>query len=494
MDKSQVRAVSAGRLRGAVTGAVARFLGIPYAAGPFGPNRLMPPRPVRPWPGERDATRFGPTAPKGPYPEVLRAILPEVDIPGEQYLNLNVWAPADARPGARLPVFLWIHGGSFTNGSGSVADYDGNRFAADGVVCVTINYRLGAEGFLALPDGTPNRGLLDIVAALRWVRDEIETFGGDPAKVTVGGQSAGAMAICALLAMPAAAGLFRAAVLQSGAGLHTIGPQSARLVAERVGELLGAPPTRSSLAELAPQRLVEVARTVANAMPRSDVATWGELAVKRLPFSPFVDGEVLPAMPLDAIAAGASADVRLLLCTTRAEWRLFVVPSGLIETTDDAALAATAARIGLASDGLTAYRKRRTGASPGEVLSAVLTDFVYRLPALRLAEARPAGAAPTWLARFDGVDIAANGGLGSCHASDIPFVFGTADRPEMRPRLGADPSPAVTEVVHGAWVRFVRDGDPGWPAADRTGRPTALLAHGIEVVSDPDAADRYLWS
>jgi para-nitrobenzyl esterase len=244
---------------------------------------------------------------------------------------------------------------------------------------------------------------------------------------------------------------------------------------------------------LSPRRLAEVTRAVADAMPRSDVATWGELAVTRLPFSPFVDGEILPAMPLDAIAAGASADVPLLLCTTRAEWRLFVVPSGLIETTDEAALAATAARIGLSPDGLGAYRERRPGASPGEVLSAVLTDFVYRVPALRLAEARPAGAAPTWLARFDGVDVAANGGLGSCHASEIPFVFGTAELTEMRPRLGAHPSPAVTEVVHGAWVRFIRDGDPGWPAADRTGRPTALLAEAIEVVSDPDAADRYVW-
>jgi para-nitrobenzyl esterase len=171
-----------------------------------------------------------------------------------------------------------------------------------------------------------------------------------------------------------------------------------------------------------------------------------------------------------------------------------MVPSGLIETTDEEALAAAAARIGLSTDGLGGYRERRPGASPGEVLSAVLTDFVYRVPALRLAEARPAGAAPTWLARFDGIDVTANGGLGSCHSSEIPFVFGTSDRPEMRPRLGAHPSPAVTEVVHGAWVRFIRDADPGWPAADRTGRPTALLAQEIEVVSDPDAADRHTWS
>ncbi|GLW34540.1 carboxylesterase/lipase family protein [Actinoplanes regularis] len=492
MAESRVASISTGRLRGTVTGGVARFLGIPYAAAPFGPNRLQPPRPVQPWPGERDATRFGATAPQGSYPLYLREILPEVIIAGDDCLNLNVWAPATTTGG--LPVLVWIHGGSYTNGSGSVADYDGTHFAEDGVVCVTINYRLGVEGFLAAEGGTPNRGLLDMVAALRWVRDEIAAFGGDPARVTVAGESAGAMAISALLAMPAAAGLFCGAILQSGAAAHTLSAESARRVAERVGATLGVPPTIEALAQLPPQVLVEAVTTVSAAVVAGDAAEWGELAVRKLPFGPFVDGDVLPAAPLDAIAAGASAEVRLLLCTTRDEWRLFVVPNRVIDAIDEQTLAGRAGAIGLSPQGLAAYRASRPDASPGELLSAILTDFTYRQPALALALARPAGAAPTWIARFDGVDAADNHGLGPCHTAEIPYVFGTAALPVMRPRLGTHPAAATVEIMHGAWVRFVRDGDPGWPAADRAGRPTALLGERVEVVPDPDAQERKAWS
>jgi len=183
MTEARVASISTGKLRGTVAGGVARFLGIPYAAAPFGPNRLQPPRPVQAWPGERDATRFGATAPQGEYPLYLREILPEVVVAGEECLNLNVWAPAAMTGG--LPVLVWIHGGSYTNGSGSVAEYDGTHFARDGVVCVTINYRLGVEGFLAADRSIPNRGMLYMVAALRWVRDEISAFGGDPSRVAV---------------------------------------------------------------------------------------------------------------------------------------------------------------------------------------------------------------------------------------------------------------------------------------------------------------------
>ena len=174
-------------------------------APPFGENRMRPPQPVQPWESPRDATAFGPTVPKGDYPPQYRTLFPEEVIPGEDCLNLNVWTPD---PGvAGLPVLVWIHGGSFMNGSSSVGAYDGAAFARDGVVCVTINYRLAAEGFLFLGDGTANLGLLDQVAALRWVRDNIAAFGGDPARVTVAGESAGAMSVTTLLSMPLAEGL-----------------------------------------------------------------------------------------------------------------------------------------------------------------------------------------------------------------------------------------------------------------------------------------------
>src|SRR5580700_8824371 len=217
-----------GVIRGKAKSGVSAFLGIPYAAPPFGANRMRPPQPAEPWAGERDATTFGPTVPKGDYPPHYTRLFPEVVIDGDDCLNLNVWTPDPGSAG--LPVLVWIHGGSFMNGSGSVGAYNGAAFARDGVVCVTINYRLAAEGFLFLGDGTANLGLLDQLAALRWVQDNIAAFGGDPARVTVAGESAGAMSVTTLLSMPLAEGLFTQAIAESGAAAHTLTKDVGRLV------------------------------------------------------------------------------------------------------------------------------------------------------------------------------------------------------------------------------------------------------------------------
>lgn len=203
---------------------------------------MRAPRPVPLWEGERDATAYGPTAPKGDYPPQFAPLFPEVVIPGEDCLNLNVWT---TDPGGKgLPVLVWLHGGSFINGSSSVSEYDGSAFARDGVVCVTVNYRLGAEGFLFLGDGTANLGLLDQLAALRWVQDNIAALGGDPSRVTVAGESAGAMSVTTLLSMPSAEGLFAQAIAQSGAAAHTLTSQEARTVGGYLADVLGVAPHR----------------------------------------------------------------------------------------------------------------------------------------------------------------------------------------------------------------------------------------------------------
>ena len=486
MSPNRVVRTSTGDVAGTVGDGMVSFLGVPYADAPFGANRLRPPRPVRPWTGERDATRYGPTAPKGPYPDWLQPLLPEVDLPGDDCLNLNVWAPDR---GAGHPVLVWIHGGSFTQGSGSLPEYDGSRFARSGVVCVTINYRLGAEGFLALPDGTANLGLRDMIAALTWVRDEIAGFGGDPARVTVAGESAGAMAVAALLAVPSAEGLFARAIMQSGSGAPLLHPETAALVVARVGAALGAPATRQDLAVLPRQRLVDATAAVAAEVFTGDPALWGEVAFWRLPFAPVVDGDLLPRPVNEALAAGASSSVPLLVSTTRDEFRLFAVASGMIGAVGEAAFTGAAAALGLTAEGIEAYRAAHPGAGPGDLLAAVQADFYFRRTALQLLAARPAGAAPAWLARFDTIAPDANGGLGSCHASDVPYVFGTA---VPRPLLGDQPSAAAVDTAHTAWVRFVTGDDPGWPAADASGTPTGLLGDKIEV-ADPDAALRAVW-
>src|SRR5690348_7015891 len=269
---------TSGAVRGAPSGPVVAFKGIPYAAPPFGALRFAAPVPPEPWDGVRDCTAYGPTAPKPPYPSPVDLLLPEPVIPGEEVLNLNVWTPDPSAGG--LPVLVWIHGGAFVNGSGAVPQYDGTAFARDGVVVVTINYRLGVDGFLHFDDGGPaNRGLLDQVAALEWVRDNIAAFGGDPGNVTIAGESAGAMSVTTLLSMPRAAGLFRRAVAQSGGGHHALTSATARRVAGYLSERLRVPLKRAALAEVPLADLVAAQRALSEeAALAPDPARWGEIA------------------------------------------------------------------------------------------------------------------------------------------------------------------------------------------------------------------------
>src|SRR6202453_4257217 len=320
MTQQPVVQVSEGAVRGLSLAGVAAFLGIPYAAPPFGRNRMLPPQPVASWQGVREATSFGPTAPKGDYPPQYATLFPEVVIPGEDCLNLNVWTP-DPGAGA-LPVLVWIHGGSFMNGSSSVGAYDGTAFARDGVVCVTINYRLAAAGFLFLGDGTAHLGLLDQLAALRWVQDNIAAFGGDPARVTVAGESAGAMSVTTLLAMPLAEGLFAQAIAESGAAAHALTREQAVMVGDYLAAALGVPADRDSIKAVPLATLVQAASDlVVEVQTQADPARWGSLALSLLPFAPAVDGSVLPVAPITALAAGQGRGVPLMIGSNRARGR-----------------------------------------------------------------------------------------------------------------------------------------------------------------------------
>ena len=500
-----------GAVRGRSEAGVYAFLGIPYAGPPFGANRMQPPQPVTPWDGERDATAYGPTAPKGDYPPQFQALFPEVVIPGQECLNLNVWTPDPGATG--LPVLVWIHGGSFMNGSGSVAEYNGAAFARDGVVCVTINYRLSAEGFLFLGDGVANLGLLDQLAALQWVQRNIAAFGGDPARVTVAGESAGAMSVTTLLSMPLAGGLFSQAIAQSGAGAHTLTQDEARTVAGYLAEKLNIPAERAALGAVPLEDFIRAASDlVVEVQTTPDPAKWGRLALSLLPFAPVIDVSVLPEAPLTSIAAGQGSGVPLLIGSNRDEARLFLVAASTIDLIDDAALGAAAGAYGLSGDALAVYRANRPGASPGDILAAVITDWFFRVPPIRVAEARaaaaaapgtavrigpaagsPAAAANTWMYRFDHPAPADNHGFGACHGVEIPFVFGNIGRDEIRPLVGDVPSQAVADQVNRVWVDFITSGSPGWAAYEPGRRTTALLASALEPADDPAGDERALW-
>jgi para-nitrobenzyl esterase len=480
---------------------IAAFRGIPYAAPPFGPNRMRPPQPVQAWQGERDATSFGPTVPKGTYPPQYAILFPEENIPGEDCLNLNVWTPSTAMSTATasaLPVLVWIHGGSFMNGSNSVGAYDGATFARDGVVCVAINYRLSADGFLYVNDDTQeaNLGLQDQLAALRWVQRNIGKFGGDPARVTVAGESAGAMSITTLLSMPLAEGLFAQAITQSGAAAHTLTKDQGRMVAGYLADALGVEANREAIRNVPLEKLVQAASDlVTEIQTAADPAKWGRLALNLLPFAPTVDGEILPHAPLSALAAGQGGGVPLLTGSNHDEARLFFVAPGVIDFIDDSTLTAAASAYGLSADDLALYRASRPDASPGDLLAAVITDWFFAIPCIRVAEAREAaGSASTWVYRFDYPTPRDNHGLGACHAAEIPFVFDTISRDEVHPLIGETPPQVIADNAHRAWVRFITTGDPGWPAYDTATRTTALFTDMITPTADPAPAERALWS
>ena len=505
-----------GDYAGTVSEGVAVFKGIPYAQPPFGGLRFQAPEPVRPHEGVLKCFEYGPTAPKPPYPAPIDSLLTEPVIAGEGCLNLNIWTPAPVRAaGAGLPVLVWVHGGAFAHGSGAVSTYDGGRFARDSVVCVTINYRLGVDGFLFL-DGVPaNRGLLDQVAALEWVRDQIAAFGGDPARVTVAGESAGAMSISTLLAMPRAAGLFRQAITQSGAAAHVISAVVSRRVTAELAQRLGIEPTAAAFAAVDLDTLIEAQAAFSTALAVDpDPQKWAELVLNSMPFEPTIDGAVLAAAPLDLIRAGSGSGVRLLTGTNREEMTLFLAPTGLLERADDTLLQLTAGFYGLPAAGVDVYRRTRPGVPPGRLIVDVVTDWFFRIPAIRVAEARADAAAeaavslevaaePTYLYEFGWQTPQWDGRLGASHGVEVAFVFDNLDDPAGEPLVGTAAPQPLADEMHGAWVAFVTTGEPGWPAYgdDRTVMaftPTlepgrAEVAGVSGPVADPRSETRVSW-
>ena len=486
-----------GKIRGSITNGINTFKGIRYAAPPFGANRLRPPQPVEPWDGVRDALSFGPKAPQLPYPPPWDVLLPELVEPGEDCLSLNIWTPDLGSVG--LPVMVWIPGGVFEHGTAAVASFDGSRFARDGVVCVTINYRVGAEGFLYLGEGNANRGLLDQVAALEWVRENIAAFGGDPGNVTVFGESAGGISVGMLLAMPRAEGLFRRAIAQSGGAQHVISAATAQLVGQRLAEHLGAEATLEGMASASFDRLLKAqADLMADLAAHPDPERWGaQVILSMVPWQPVVDGEIIPTHPLDRIVAGAGAGIDLMAGSNLDEWRFFLVPGGMIDKIAPQMLAGAIAGYGLPVDAtLAVYNEAQPGAGPGDLLAAIQSDWYFRIPTLRLAEAHASSRAATYMYEFAWRSPQFNGRLGACHGLDVPFVFDTLDvgGAGVDPVLGANPPQQLADKMHAAWVGFATKGECPWPKYDLERRATMRFDVASQVVDDPQSAERALWA
>ena len=473
-----------GAVRGRYEHGIAVFRGIPFAAPPFGPHRFRPPVPPEPWDGVRDAGAFGPTPPKPPYSEAFARYLSDPVVPGDDCLNLNVWTPAPD-PEARLPVMVWIHGGALTRGSSAVPVYDGSAFARDGIVLVSFNYRLGVEGYGLFPDAPANPGLRDQLAALEWVHGAVAAFGGDPDRVTVFGESAGAISIGALLASPRARGLFHRAVLQSGPPESTERDKVRRLV-RRMATRLRVPATAAAFAGVDRTLLAE---TQAEVGRRAGPILGGPA------FGIVVDGDLVPRDPLQALLDGAARDVPLLLGWTSEEYRLWIVPTGLNEHIDrlgTVALAGAMARCHCGPEVPRGYRTAHPGAPVSELVGQMVTDRLLRYPLHRLAGSRTGGdRAASYVYEFawrSGLP-----GLGACHALELGFVFDSAEVPESAKLAGPDAPRELARLMHTAWVRFARDGDPGWPAWDATHPVRVFGGEGDPVVYGLRDAEMALW-
>ncbi len=456
--------VTGGLVRGAASPTGVVFHSIPYAAAPTGPRRFAPPTAAAPWTGIRDASFAGPSAP-APRRDFgsldLSPILGTGRQTGDDYLTATVSTP-DPHTGG-LPVLVFVHGGGLTAGTGSADVYDGTSFTRDGVVLVTLNYRLGASGWLEVPDAPANRGLLDVLAGLRWVAENIGSFGGDPDRVTVAGQSAGAMIVAALLACPAAEGLFQRAISQSGTGDCAFEPGQAALATQGISLLLGRDVTAASLGNLTDVQLAELS----TALPPLDHAAHGFLdtAVGASPFKPVIDGVLLTGQPADTLRPGLATD--LLIGSTADEANLYTIPNGLSETAGEPDLLAAARRRFPDPEArLAGYRGLFPDKSPGQLLSRVITD-AFTAGSRRLAAAhvvRSRGS--TFSYEFRWASGACDGRLGACHCIELPFVFDQLALPSLRgPRglLGpGEPDITLAAETHGAWVRFVKTGHPGW--------------------------------
>jgi para-nitrobenzyl esterase len=501
---------SYGKLRGTAQDGLAVFRGIPFARPPVGPLRFRPPQASEPWAGMRDASRFGRAALQN-----ASALGPMIGFDigemGEDCLHLNVWTPAC--DGARRPVLVWIHGGAFILGAGSQSLYDGSVLARRGdVVVVTINYRLGSFGFLDLAavcgeavPATSNAGLLDQIAALEWVRNEIAAFGGDPANVTIFGESAGAISVATLLGTPAAQGLFQRAILQSGsANFASSRERSARVAAAFLRALEIAPRDAGKLAQLAPEPILAAQQQVFLSM---------QTEMRGLPFTPVVDGDVLPRHPFEAIRDGLSKDVAVIVGTNLDEMKLFGLMDPQARTLDEAGLVHRCERNvpgtggGGVSHGRRAvetYRRARAArgapTEPPDLWFAIDSDRAFRYPAMRLAELQAMHQPHTYAYLFTWTSPFLGGALGACHALELPFVFGVLQDPLFQNFTGSGPAAdALAERIQDAWIAFARTGDPRhagldqWPGYESGRRATMLLDAACRMENAPLEEERRFW-
>ena len=500
---------SFGKVRGRTISGVNVFKGIPYAAAPVGANRFQPPRNPAPWTEVRDAFDYGDRAMQDDNAFALPAELLKIFNVAEPLkmsedcLVLNVWTPA--LDGRKRPVMFWCHGGAFIAGSGSSPWYEGSNLARSGdVVVVTINHRLGAFGYLHLEDLCGARfassgvaGMLDIVAGLRWVRDNIAEFGGDAGNVTIFGESGGGAKVCVLMAMPAARGLFHKAIIQSGPAVEMTSREAATETASHIlNELNLKPSDGDRLLSVSAEQLAAAQMAV---LKKISLMSFAER--RRVGFNPVIDGRNLPGGPFEPAAPAISADLPLMIGTNKDEMTLFFAFAPWLKALDEKSLAERA-RMFVGDRGgalIDAYRRIRPNESPRDLMLTLATDAAMRIPSLIIADRKVAQkAAPVFVYLFTFETPVLNGALKSPHALEIPFVFGTL---ETAPFTGDSPDRySLSDRMMKTWLQFARTGNPNnaavpeWPTYSPERRATMIFDHECGVQNDPYGKERRAWA
>ena len=506
-----VVATEYGSVAGYVHNGMFTFKGIPYADTTEGAHRFMPPVKPKPWTGVRSSRQFGNVCPQGArtgWANDEEAFMFSWDdgVPSEDCLRLNIWSPA-VNDGAKRPVMVWLHGGGYSAGSGQeLLSYDGENLSRRGdVVVVSLNHRLNALGYLNLSQygdryaSSANAGMLDIVAALEWVRDNIAAFGGDPRTVTIFGQSGGGGKVGALMAMPSAKGLFHRAIVESGSMLRAGSQEKSQALADLIVAELGL--NRASIDEihtLPYQRIVLAGQKVVRAnapMPAGGIPNFRRMA-DSLGFAPVVDGSILPAHPFDPQAPAVSANVPMIIGTTLNEF-VTAINHPEYEDMTPADLEKRVASLfgGQAPQVLAAFRQRTPTASPFDLWSHIGASSV-REAAIAQATAKAAlGAAPAYLYWFTWQTPVLNGRPRAFHCSEIAFAFNNTDRCETMTGGGAD-ARALAEIVSDAWIHFARSGNPNhpkmphWTAFSAEQVPTMIFDNHTQLINNPDGGEQ----
>jgi para-nitrobenzyl esterase len=473
-----------GKIRGTDVDGIKIFKGIPYGASTAGKNRFMPPVNPDKWSGVRDALAYGPTAPQR-QPAAAKG-------EGEDCLVLNIWTPA-VNDGRKRPVMFWCHGGGFATGSGSSPGTDGTNLARRGdVVVVTINHRLNVLGFSYLQEfggatfaASGDAGMLDIVHALRWVRDNIARFGGDPNTVMIFGQSGGGRKVATLLAMPSAKGLFHRACIESGATIRLVERDQATRVAERLLAKLGVAKTEvRQLQKLPVETIMSAYFAVLKDMAGMDPMTLG--------FSPTVDGQWVPRHPFHPVASPVSPEVPLLIGSTRTELTSSADPAAF-SLDEDGMRKRVGDLLGAQQAGgaVEIYRRANPGATPSDIYFLIASDHRYSGPVMKIAERRAAlGRGAVYLYYFRWETPVQGGRLKSPHTIEVPFAF---DNVKISAQLtgGGPEAMALADRVSDAWIAFARAGNPNtpklprWPAYDARDRSTMVIDNQSRVENDP---------